>query len=412
MARPRNFHGLLGSRSFSIPTHEQRNVFFSLNDKMNGVMDNWIKSDANENWERHDFENCTVFNFISNLDNNKSNHHSVPFVMRLNDTSISSFIDATRIGILARINECVYNNLTCMFHHHYKKTCESDYTINSIKGAKHQSIQQIVNITSNIVVHQEISLASIVIPNKDERLLHERQQLLSNGLIININKPIDIDKHLVGKWISISWERKSEKDDTISFVTFDVAKIVSYKNNSFRILYEEDGRKIYPIQLHINDWYDSLESPPTRPYQWRLLSTMVSILFSMLHFCKSSVISHTIPFCCYQVDVVMQHEQNELIDNDLIIDDIKPKLNKDIIGRWISIAFKRECHGNKFLVFDVGVVTELIGSHVYVDYRTDGGIVAVPLQSKDFNCSITCPPSKQYMWRMLLSNERKIKGGN
>ena len=59
MARPRNFHGLLGSRSFSIPTHEQRNVFFSLNDKMNGVMDNWIKSDANENWERHDFENCT-----------------------------------------------------------------------------------------------------------------------------------------------------------------------------------------------------------------------------------------------------------------------------------------------------------------------------------------------------------------
>ena len=72
--------------------------------------------------------------------------------MRLNDTSISSFIDATRIGILARINECVYNNLTCMFHHHYKKNCKSDYTINSIKGAKHQSIQQIVNITSNIAL--------------------------------------------------------------------------------------------------------------------------------------------------------------------------------------------------------------------------------------------------------------------
>ena len=65
----------------------------------------------------------------------------------------------------------------------------------------------------------------------------------------------------------------------------------------------------------------------------------------------------------------MQHEQNELIDNDLIIDDIKPKLNKDIIGRWISIAFNREFHGNTFLVFDVGVVTELKGSHVYVDYK-------------------------------------------
>ena len=174
--------------------------------------------------------------------------------MRLDNTSISSFIEATRIGILARITECVLNNWTSLFHHHDKTTCQSEFTINSIKGAKHQSIQQIVNITSNIVVHQEISLASFVIPNKDERLLHERQQLLSNGLIININKPIDIDKHLVGKWISISWERKSEKDDTISFVTFDVGKIVSYKNNSFRILYEEDGRKIYPIQLHINDW--------------------------------------------------------------------------------------------------------------------------------------------------------------
>jgi hypothetical protein len=120
MARPRNFHGLIGSRSFSIPTHEQRNIFFSLDDKMNGVMDNWIKSVANENWECHNFENCTVFNFVSNLDNNKSNQRSFPFVMRLDDTSISSFIDATRIVILARINECVLNNLTSLFHHHDK----------------------------------------------------------------------------------------------------------------------------------------------------------------------------------------------------------------------------------------------------------------------------------------------------
>jgi len=121
MARPRNCHGLIGSRSFSIPTHEQRNIFFSLDDKMNGVMDNWINSVANENWERHDFESCTVFNFISNPDNNKSNHRLFPFVMRLNDTSISLFIDATRIGILARINERVSNNLTSLFHHHDKK---------------------------------------------------------------------------------------------------------------------------------------------------------------------------------------------------------------------------------------------------------------------------------------------------
>ena len=88
-----------------------------------------------------------------------------------------------------------------------------------------------MNITSNKVVNYEISPASVsvVIPNKDERLLHERQQLSSNGLFININKPIGFDKHLFGKWISISWERKSEKNYIISFVTFDVGLIVSYK---------------------------------------------------------------------------------------------------------------------------------------------------------------------------------------
>ena len=69
MALLRNINGLLGPRSFTIPTHEQRYAFFSLEDKTNGVMENWLKSAVNENWERHDFDNCTVFNYIYNINN-------------------------------------------------------------------------------------------------------------------------------------------------------------------------------------------------------------------------------------------------------------------------------------------------------------------------------------------------------
>lgn len=286
MALLRNINGLLGPRSFTIPTHEQRYAFFSLDDKNNGVMDNWIKSVVNKNWERHDFDNCTVFNFIYNINNEKLPNESLPFVMRLDDTSISSFIDAIRVGVLSRINECIVNKLTGMFS---QKPCQHDFTSKSISKAKHQSVQHIVQLTSNKIGMRNCEITStpsFVItpnknetskPNKDDMLLHESQQLESLGLCININKPIALNNSLVGMWISISWKRDCEKSQVPSFFTFDVGKIVSYGNNIFNILYDddEDGRKIYTIKLHINDWYDCLESPPTRPNQWRLLSKQV-----------------------------------------------------------------------------------------------------------------------------------------
>ena len=63
----------------------------------------------------------------------------------------------------------------------------------------------------------------------DERLMHERNQLMDNNLLVNINEPINIDTHLVGMWISISWERKSDIDNVPSFFTFDAGVILSYK---------------------------------------------------------------------------------------------------------------------------------------------------------------------------------------
>ncbi len=74
--------------------------------------------------------------------------------------------------------------------------------------------------------------------------MHERNQLMANNLLANINEPINIDKHLNGMWISISWERKSDIDNVPRFFTFDAGVILSYKQNSFNILYEDQVKKI------------------------------------------------------------------------------------------------------------------------------------------------------------------------
>jgi hypothetical protein len=52
----------------------------------------------------------------------------------------------------------------------------------------------------------------------------------------------------------------------------------------------------------------------------------------------------------------------------------------------------RESYGNVYLVFDVGVITDVKNNQIFVDYKMEGGIISVPLQSKDFNCSIAEPP--------------------
>ncbi len=60
-----------------------------------------------------------------------------------------------------------------------------------------------------------------------------------------------------------------------------------------------------------------------------------------------------------QVDVILQHEQNELNDNLLVVDTNQPKLSKELIGRWISIAYNRECFGEDILVYDVGEIMDV-----------------------------------------------------
>ncbi len=92
--------------------------------------------------------------------------------------------------------------------------------------------------------------------------MQEKNQLMANNLLVNINEPINIDTHLVGMWISISWERKSNIDNVPSFFTFDAGVILRYKQNSFNILYEDE--KIFNVKLQCNNWFKCLETPPTR----------------------------------------------------------------------------------------------------------------------------------------------------
>jgi hypothetical protein len=209
-------------------------------------------------------------------------------MVRFDDTTISFFIDAIRIGFLARFNEMVLNKFCKLTS---RMCLQNSPILPNINGAKFQSVQQIVDITSNKAgtFEHEITPFSIDVPIKkdkikvgrlehdtnetkmvrktlyfffnlcfqfvliiiillssfnktlftDERLMHERNQLMANNLLVNINEPINIDKHLVGMWISISWERKSHIDNVPSFFTFDAGVILSYKQNSFNILYED-----------------------------------------------------------------------------------------------------------------------------------------------------------------------------
>jgi hypothetical protein len=52
--------------------------------------------------------------------------------------------------------------------------------------------------------------------------LHEREQLRANDLLIDVNKPLNIDNSFAGRWISISWFRKLDPDSINGVYAFDV----------------------------------------------------------------------------------------------------------------------------------------------------------------------------------------------
>ncbi len=74
-------------------------MFFHPEDVKNVTMDKWMKSVQIDQWERHDNEDCTVFDFFSMLGNSNC-------IKRiLDDASVLLVIDAAQIGILSGLNK-------------------------------------------------------------------------------------------------------------------------------------------------------------------------------------------------------------------------------------------------------------------------------------------------------------------
>jgi hypothetical protein len=140
MACIRNIHSLIGSRTFTLPMHEQRFGFFSAKDVKNGVMDNWIKLVKIKQGQKHDDDNCTVFHYSSEL--RKS--HGIANLF--NDACISTLIDTTRIGILARINEVLYN--IGLLTPSTRKSSKVSFPQPKFNCAKKQSIKRIVDMVA------------------------------------------------------------------------------------------------------------------------------------------------------------------------------------------------------------------------------------------------------------------------
>jgi hypothetical protein len=115
-------------------------MFFSAKDVKNGIMDNWIKSVNIKQWQRHDDDNCTVFHFFSEL--RKS--HDIKNLF--NDACISTLIETTQIGTLARLNEVLYN--IGLLTLSTRKSSKVSFLQPNVNAAKKQSIKCIVDIVA------------------------------------------------------------------------------------------------------------------------------------------------------------------------------------------------------------------------------------------------------------------------
>jgi hypothetical protein len=108
--------------------------------------------------------------------------------------------------------------------------------------------------------------------------LHEREQLCINDLFVDVNKPLTINNTLEGRWISVSWHRKVDSEGNIGFFAFDVGVISSILQNKVQISFAEEN-KSYTVPLKSNNLTKCVNFPPSRQYQWQLLSKKASLSF-------------------------------------------------------------------------------------------------------------------------------------
>ena len=98
-------------------------------------------------------------------------------------------------------------------------------------------------------------------------LLHERVQLERLVLIIDSEKPTEINNELVGRSVSISFQRHGCGGSV--FHTFDVGKIKSMYGNLASIDYGTE--ETYTVKLILREYMICPDYKPTMAGKWRLL---------------------------------------------------------------------------------------------------------------------------------------------
>jgi hypothetical protein len=124
---------------------------------------------------RHDDESCTVFHYFSEL--RKSHCIKNPF----NDVCISTLIDAAQIGVLAQLNEELFNIglLT-------PSTIKSYYISllqPNVEGKKKQSMKHMVHVFAPKI--GETKLSSKQIKQDDDRNKDNKENIIIHHFILD-----------------------------------------------------------------------------------------------------------------------------------------------------------------------------------------------------------------------------------
>jgi hypothetical protein len=100
---------------------------------------------------------------------------------------------------------------------------------------------------------------------RDVVLQHEKNQLDELDLMVDKTKTT-MDQSLKGRWISVSWHRKS---DSFDFYAYNVGVVLEVKNGVCTIDYKDDG--VHFIPLKSSGWNCSTRKIPKCNHNWRML---------------------------------------------------------------------------------------------------------------------------------------------
>ncbi len=78
-----------------------------------------------------------------------------------------------------------------------------------------------------------------------------------------------------------------------------------------------------------------------------------------------------------------------------------------MIGRWISISWRRTTDYIVFFAYDVGVIADVKNGKVFVNYNDDS-VYSVSLNSRGWNCSVTDTPKNEKIGA-CLKKKNQIK---